>query len=205
MSMADQQIEIEKKEEGSAAGEARTSITRRRLVQAGAVAGGALVLAAVYSKPSIHSVTASANGTVTTPGPEETPTATPTSTPTPKCDCSPGYWKNHTDPGDWPSGYSPSHTFGDTFGCSESSELDDLTLLEALAPPDSENNNKLRQLAKQAAAALLCAASGADFDLTEAQVIEITCDAIEDGSNGALNGAKDQLEGEIAECEGEDA
>ena len=64
--------------------------------------------------------------------------------------CTPGYWKNHTDPSDWgPTGFSPSDIWDTVFGVSLFGPT--FTLLDAL----SQGGGGVKALGRAATAALL--------------------------------------------------
>ena len=78
--------------------------------------------------------------------------------------CTPGYWKKHT--GSW-VGYSMTDTFDEVFGVKY---FGSLTLLEAAGLGGGGFN----ALARHAVAALLNASNpDVDYDLTEAEIIEL--------------------------------
>jgi hypothetical protein len=113
-----------------------------------------------------------------------TSTTTTTTTPPGEEGCTPGFWKNHLEA--W-EGYSPDDTFASVFGEPLPGQPASLTLEEAL----NLGGGGFKALARHGVAALLNAASGIDFGLTEAGVIAAVVDAIE-GEEG-VEATKDML------------
>ena len=79
--------------------------------------------------------------------------------------CSPGYWKNHTDAGDYPSPYTPNTLFSSVF----KDAFPGQTLLEVL----NNGGGGLKALGRQTVSALLNAQKlgAANYGLSAAQVI----------------------------------
>jgi hypothetical protein len=80
--------------------------------------------------------------------------------------CTPGYWKNHDGPGDWPAPYLPNQSFNTTFGIGTNWWSNSLTLDGAA----SQGGGGAKALGRHAVAALLNAAAGF-VGYTPAQVI----------------------------------
>lgn len=100
--------------------------------------------------------------------------------------CTPGFWKNRGLTLGWPTPYAPGDSFDGTFGVTSSFGG---TLEDAL----NRGGGGESALGRHAVAALLNAASGdVDYDLTEAEVIQL----VQDAYNGLISfeDAKDELE-----------
>lgn len=79
--------------------------------------------------------------------------------------CSPGYWKNHTEAGDWPAPYTPDMLFSAVFEDAFGSQ----TLLEVL----NNGGGGLNALGRQTVSALLNAAAlPGVFEMTPTEVID---------------------------------
>lgn len=96
--------------------------------------------------------------------------------------CTPGFWKNHL--GNWPAPYTPSTTFGSVFVVPAGTmikvnnvlkPLATATLLDALKAQGGEVN----ALARHGVAALLNAASPANYQFTVQEVIDMVNDALD--------------------------
>ncbi|GAE27052.1 hypothetical protein JCM9140_3164 [Halalkalibacter wakoensis JCM 9140] len=104
--------------------------------------------------------------------------------------CSAGFWRNHEE--DWPNAYSIDDLFNDVF--ERNVFTNEVSLLEALQPGGGPPtiSPQLRQLARQATAALLNAAHPSiQFSISENQVISLFQDAYD---SGEYEETKDQLE-----------
>jgi hypothetical protein len=101
--------------------------------------------------------------------------------------CSPGYWKQSHHFDSW-VGYTPGDSFNSVFGVNT---FPGRSLLGALW----QGGGGASALGRQAVAALLNASSpNVDFDLTTAEVIQLTHDALVSGDPGRIESTKDQLE-----------
>lgn len=100
--------------------------------------------------------------------------------------CSPGYWKNHTEAGDWPAPYTPSTLFSAVFDNAFGSQ----TLLQVL----NNNGGGLNALGRHTVSALLNAAAlPGVFEMTPTEVID-AFNAGYPGTRGDYNALKDVFE-----------
>lgn len=95
--------------------------------------------------------------------------------------CSPGYWKNHTAAGKWPSPYTPGTTFSSVFGATNN-PFGTKTLLQVL----QTGGGGITALGRQTVSALLNAQAlgAANFGIDAATVIS-DFDAVYPGTSAA--------------------
>jgi hypothetical protein len=152
---------------------------------------GGFTLAAVVSGVGFAdsgTTGSTATSTDTTPT-DTTPTDTTTTAPPEGEGCTPGFWKNLKQHGDFWT-LDPDSLVSELFTATAGTDAGAQTLIEAL----ENGGGGVDALLRQAVAAVLNARAGLDFPFTEAEIIAAVNAAITSGDAATIEALKNDLD-----------